>query len=283
MVRKQQNKCDQDPHAFGLPLNGLPEVQLATHAFHHDRGFRPTHLAPFHALHVYEYAGVMRLGDRQFNLRPGCYSITPARIQATYDLPDGGYHWCVHFRLPPARGERVRLATFGTPPGEVPSAAERIAQIALLSTEQSPAALRRARLLLQDLLLSLASPPAADPGPRNRNRKGANAGPARRVHPAVERAARALVQHLDRPLDVPRLATDAGLSQNYLAKRFRAHYGLTLQAYQARQRIARADLLLRTTDLPVKAVAAQVGYPDPHHFNKTFRRLIGVAPSTRRQ
>jgi len=35
-------------------------------------------------------------------------------------------------------------------------------------------------------------------------------------------------------------------------------------------------------DLPIKAVAIQVGLADPQHFNKQFRRVVGVSPTAYR-
>ncbi|MHC4887055.1 MAG: helix-turn-helix domain-containing protein, partial [Planctomycetota bacterium] len=36
--------------------------------------------------------------------------------------------------------------------------------------------------------------------------------------------------------------------------------------------------LLRQTDLPVKAIAVEVGMADLQRFNKAFRRSTGVSP-----
>ena len=40
-----------------------------------------------------------------------------------------------------------------------------------------------------------------------------------------------------------------------------------------------AKNLLLETPLSIKAVAAEVGYPEQHEFTRTFRRLVGVSPS----
>jgi AraC-like DNA-binding protein len=39
-----------------------------------------------------------------------------------------------------------------------------------------------------------------------------------------------------------------------------------------------AELILRGS-LPVKAAAAQLGFEDPYHFSRCFKRVHGVAPS----
>jgi AraC-like DNA-binding protein len=41
--------------------------------------------------------------------------------------------------------------------------------------------------------------------------------------------------------------------------------------------------LLDTTAEPVKRIAAQVGYDDPHYFSRLFKRVLGVSPQRYRQ
>jgi transcriptional regulator GlxA family with amidase domain len=43
-------------------------------------------------------------------------------------------------------------------------------------------------------------------------------------------------------------------------------------------RAQRSAFLLRTTTLAVREVAAQVGFEDPFHFSRFFKRQMGVSP-----
>jgi transcriptional regulator GlxA family with amidase domain len=54
--------------------------------------------------------------------------------------------------------------------------------------------------------------------------------------------------------------------------------GVSPIAYLRRQRIERARRLLRETDLPVGAIALQVGFNDFSYFARTFREVVGVTP-----
>jgi AraC-like DNA-binding protein len=45
----------------------------------------------------------------------------------------------------------------------------------------------------------------------------------------------------------------------------------------------KSRMLLDGTDLPVAAVAAQVGYSDPFYFSRPFRAVHGVNPTQYRQ
>jgi AraC-like DNA-binding protein len=111
--------------------------------------------------------------------------------------------------------------------------------------------------------------------------------PARPSARASDRAllrARALIEErLSSPLSVPELAAEVGLSQNYLARLFRRDSGMTLQGYLNSRRMEEARHLLENTDLPVKSVAARVGYSDAQYFNKQFRRSSGLSPTAYRQ
>ena len=96
---------------------------------------------------------------------------------------------------------------------------------------------------------------------------------------AINKLLEMVHRNLDQNLRVEELAQKVQLSQNYLAKQFKQRMGKTIPRYILESRINRAKLLLQTTNLPVKQIAAQVGLPDAQHFNKQFRNITGQAPS----
>jgi transcriptional regulator GlxA family with amidase domain len=83
-------------------------------------------------------------------------------------------------------------------------------------------------------------------------------------------------------LTVPELATQAGLSTSRFAHLFRAAVGVSPMRYLQLLRLKRAQLLLQDTSASVREVMAQVGYSDPSHFARDFRRHHGVNPRHRR-
>jgi AraC-like DNA-binding protein/mannose-6-phosphate isomerase-like protein (cupin superfamily) len=89
---------------------------------------------------------------------------------------------------------------------------------------------------------------------------------------------RFIEQHLDQDLRVEDLADRVSLSTGHFSRRFREAVGLSPIAYLRRQRIERARRLLRETDLPVGAIALQVGFNDFSYFARTFREVVGVTP-----
>jgi AraC-like DNA-binding protein len=84
------------------------------------------------------------------------------------------------------------------------------------------------------------------------------------------------------PWDGSSIARAAGLSPSHCRTWFRAATGLSPLDWLRRARIDRARELLRDTQLPIQAIAAQVGFADPLHFSRVFRRMDGRTPSSLR-
>ena len=97
-------------------------------------------------------------------------------------------------------------------------------------------------------------------------------------HPTLERAVQCIEQRLHEPFTVGTLAQELHISHNQLTRLFQAAYGQTVISYARERRVRRAEYLLTHTDLPLKVIAAQVGLPDAHSFNKSVRRVLGLSP-----
>ncbi len=95
---------------------------------------------------------------------------------------------------------------------------------------------------------------------------------------ALQRVLQVIEISLDRPLSIAALAADAQTSYSSLNRIFQQHLGLGASAYLRGRRVERARYLLENTDLPIKAVAAQVGIADLQLFNKTMRHATGESP-----
>jgi transcriptional regulator GlxA family with amidase domain len=106
-----------------------------------------------------------------------------------------------------------------------------------------------------------------------------NAGPPDHAgHPAVAAAIAYIEANLARPLTVPELAREAGVSHNHLTRLFHAETGTTVIAYLRRRRLTRARHLLVASTLSIPAIAASVGIPDLQAFNKACHRELGGSP-----
>ncbi|OGV73655.1 MAG: hypothetical protein A3K19_20670 [Lentisphaerae bacterium RIFOXYB12_FULL_65_16] len=99
----------------------------------------------------------------------------------------------------------------------------------------------------------------------------------------LHRARLRIEQHYRARLAVPALAELAGLSEGHFHRRFRALFGIAPHAYQQRLRLDAARVLLRSSALSCKEIAAQVGYDDPALFSRLFHRRFGQAPGACRR
>jgi AraC-like DNA-binding protein len=87
---------------------------------------------------------------------------------------------------------------------------------------------------------------------------------------------------LDRPQaahSVGSLARMAGMSESRFATRFSQSYGKTPLEFVQMARVRGAADLLRTSDLPLKAIALAVGYSSRSHLSRVFRRHFGIDPT----
>ena len=89
-------------------------------------------------------------------------------------------------------------------------------------------------------------------------------------------------RHVADTITVPELAAKVNLSPSRFRELFSRQTGLGPVEYLQRLRLRRARLLIERTFLTVKEVMALVGYNDPSHFTRDFRRHHGINPSALR-
>ncbi|MCA5894618.1 helix-turn-helix domain-containing protein [Isoptericola sp. NEAU-Y5] len=85
-------------------------------------------------------------------------------------------------------------------------------------------------------------------------------------------------EHLADEHPVPRLARRAAMSERTFARRFRQETGTTPGAWLARQRVARAQELLESSDAPVDEIARLVGFGGAAVLRHHFARSLGTSP-----
>jgi AraC-like DNA-binding protein len=81
------------------------------------------------------------------------------------------------------------------------------------------------------------------------------------------------------PLDVETVAAVAHLSPAHFSRSFRACFGESPHRYLQRRRVERAMFLLRETDRSVTDICFDVGFSSLGTFSRTFRDIVGEAPS----
>jgi AraC-like DNA-binding protein len=80
--------------------------------------------------------------------------------------------------------------------------------------------------------------------------------------------------------DIPKENLEQFMNRKYeyLCHVFKKYANTNIQHYIHQLRTQRAKYLLQHTSKSVKNIAQEVGYPDPFHFSRTFKKIEGVAP-----
>src|SRR2546421_6523989 len=79
------------------------------------------------------------------------------------------------------------------------------------------------------------------------------------------------------------LAQTVGVHPTYLARAFRARYGLSVGEYGRRLRLAWAAAELARGDTPLAEIATEAGFADQSHFTRVFKRHVGATPARYRE
>ena len=255
---------------FPWPSWGLSAPKVAGHFSMRDRDFQSVYRIPSLAVHLYSYAAVVRFDGAEARIEPGDLTITPPGVGSSYHLPRPGSHWCLHVPVPAGGPEMLALPWQVRLGDEANMVRERLVRIIdhvgrARSSPGGPAEVAAAGGVLELFAWLVERPMAGAAGNRGER--------------AITQAAAELRLRPERSWRIADLAAKVGVSPAYLARRFRLRFGHTLARYQMIQRIGAAQALLACTADPVGEVGARVGLPDPHHFNKLFRRITGAPPS----
>jgi AraC family transcriptional regulator len=92
-----------------------------------------------------------------------------------------------------------------------------------------------------------------------------------------------MAEHVAEDLNFDRLAAQINLSKFHFHRLFKSAMGVSPARYHIYLRMNVARRLLRETKKSVVTVALDVGYANPSHFAKLFRRETGLSPSDYRR
>ena len=80
------------------------------------------------------------------------------------------------------------------------------------------------------------------------------------------------------PLDIPRLASVASVSEAHFIRTFRTTFGETPHRYLQRRRVERAMFMLRETKRSITDICLEVGFTSLGTFSRTFHDIVGRTP-----
>jgi len=243
----------------------------------------------------WEASFLLEVGGESYPCPPGSFAIVPpGRWHTSYNV-DGAHgrrQWCHFDWLPRADYANTPVMTFHPDapaherlhlaPGPVPKEVlhglirlpGRVAKLIPRLIEQQRSGSDRERLLsrttLLELLVELLLPEEGTV----------------EAHVEAERLAARVRRVLDetaaRPDPIPPmvpLLRSLGRSYAHLCRLFRQEYGISPLRYVHAARMGRARLLLAAGQLGVAEVAYRLGYDDPGHFTRVFRKVTGTTPT----
>lgn len=94
----------------------------------------------------------------------------------------------------------------------------------------------------------------------------------------LKRVMEFMEENLAEDLGLARLASISGLSEDHFARAFRESAGVPPHRYLLQRRLARAQELLASSELPIADIALQLGFADQSHLTNLFRRHVGSTP-----
>jgi len=99
----------------------------------------------------------------------------------------------------------------------------------------------------------------------------------------VQRALAYLHHHFREPVTLAEVAIQAHLSPHYFSECFHRETGVPFQVYVRSLRLRFARSLLLAGDLPVTEVSLASGFGTLSHFERAFKQIYGVPPTTLRK
>nr|WP_232328506.1 AraC family transcriptional regulator [Kibdelosporangium sp. MJ126-NF4]CEL22830.1 Transcriptional regulator, AraC family [Kibdelosporangium sp. MJ126-NF4]CTQ89970.1 Transcriptional regulator, AraC family [Kibdelosporangium sp. MJ126-NF4] len=206
------------------------------------------------------------------NVLPGEMFLQPAHSELSVEL--GGELDTLHVylsddALQAGRDHPVRLAE------ELGSTDPLLEQLALaldaVVREWEPSALTyvdQVTALLASQLIRRHSAGHAVPEPRQTGLS----------HRQFERVRDLLAERLDTPVPLKDMAAVAGLSVSQFSRQFKLTTGHAPHRFLLRMRLKQAELLLRTSSVPIAQVAVQCGFSHQEHLTRAMRAHLGTTP-----
>lgn len=100
---------------------------------------------------------------------------------------------------------------------------------------------------------------------------------------SILQAARFITGHYMDPITTADIAREAGLTPNYLTRKFREATGLGLKEYLIFIRLQHAAMELVSTDASITDIALKCGFSDGNYFKDVFKKSYGMGPRAYRK
>jgi AraC-like DNA-binding protein len=254
---------------------------------------RPQSEGPYNARHaetlelclIEEGNEVCDLEGRATVTPGGCYGVVPPHaLHSSWTEKQGNVQTILHVPVPmlkdaaEAMGTEVDLAALAVEARRTPP--ELSALVTALRTQVFAAPGDSATPLLASSLVSHLALWLV-----SRHATAARLEPVADELPALQRvrdAEATMRERLDASHRLDVLAAQAGLSRFHFLRLFKRVYGTTPHAHLLKLRAERAAAMLQGTDMPVTAIAFELGFSSTGGLIEAFRQRFGVTPGKAR-
>lgn len=97
--------------------------------------------------------------------------------------------------------------------------------------------------------------------------------------PVIRRAKEYIQKHQSDDVSLADVARAVNTSTFYFCKMFKRHTGLSFTDYLSRTRVEESKDQLMNPNLRVSEIAFAVGFRSLTHFNRVFKRIVGLSPT----
>jgi len=99
----------------------------------------------------------------------------------------------------------------------------------------------------------------------------------------IDMAIQYIKEHYHEDLNLAVVANYVSLNYYYFSHVFKEQTGMSFMNFLNKVRIEKAQEFLKNTDDKVSDIAVRVGFENPKHFTKSFKKIAGISPTQYRQ
>ncbi len=103
------------------------------------------------------------------------------------------------------------------------------------------------------------------------------------IRKSIEKAITLINSNSAAEYSVSELASICNLSESYFFRSFKHITGKSPRNYQLAVQISQAKHYLSSTNMPINAIAQNIGFPDPLYFSRIFKKYTGLSPRNYRR
>lgn len=99
----------------------------------------------------------------------------------------------------------------------------------------------------------------------------------------IEQAKEYIYHNLDQDIRREDIAAVVYMNPSYLSRIFKKKEGISLKEFIIQEKMKMAQVLLKTSSLPINIVALKVGYSNFSYFSQVYKKTCGISPTDERK